>query len=563
MPQRIDVPGMGVVEFPDGMSDEQIGAAIKKNIPASVDTTKDVIKSAAAGIGKGAISTAGLVGDLGALAARGIDAGAKKIGLNIPSLEAGREKLKSLPALPGPLAVLNAPGSEDINKLVKPVTGEFHKPETRAGRYAETVGEFVPGMVAGPGGLMRRAITNVALPGIASETAGQITEGTKAEPYARVAGALTGAVLPSVAARAITPLPANPARQRLVDILNQEGVTSLTAGQRTGSNALRYAESALGDVPGAGGPTANMTRRGVEQFTEAAMRRAGAGPNAGPEVLSANQRRLGDAFTDLSARNSLTMDQQFANDIRGVIRDYGRVLPSEQRERVYNVITDLAQQGNTIPGEVYQATRSRLNRVANNARTTDPDFGQAIRGIRNALDDAMARSVAPADRGAWEAARREYSAQKVIEKTASRAGEATGEGMLVPSNLRNTVAAENRGAYARGEGPFSELARAGSTIMSPMPQSGTAPRAAMHAIASMLGGTLGMPGGPVGTGAGASLGALVGPALAGRALMSRPVQGYLGNQVMTPAMQNMNPREAAILSALIAAEQQRLAAPQQ
>lgn len=33
MPQRIDVPGMGIVEFPDGMSDEQITQAIKANLP--------------------------------------------------------------------------------------------------------------------------------------------------------------------------------------------------------------------------------------------------------------------------------------------------------------------------------------------------------------------------------------------------------------------------------------------------------------------------------------------------------------------------------------------------
>jgi hypothetical protein len=35
MPQQIEVPGMGVVEFPDGMSDDQIAAAIKQNMPAT------------------------------------------------------------------------------------------------------------------------------------------------------------------------------------------------------------------------------------------------------------------------------------------------------------------------------------------------------------------------------------------------------------------------------------------------------------------------------------------------------------------------------------------------
>jgi hypothetical protein len=33
MPQRVEVPGMGIVEFPDGMSDDQISAAIRANMP--------------------------------------------------------------------------------------------------------------------------------------------------------------------------------------------------------------------------------------------------------------------------------------------------------------------------------------------------------------------------------------------------------------------------------------------------------------------------------------------------------------------------------------------------
>ena len=44
MPQRIDVPGVGLVEFPDGMSDEQITAAIQKNLPKEVPTKLEEVK---------------------------------------------------------------------------------------------------------------------------------------------------------------------------------------------------------------------------------------------------------------------------------------------------------------------------------------------------------------------------------------------------------------------------------------------------------------------------------------------------------------------------------------
>jgi hypothetical protein len=50
MPQIIDVPGMGHVEFPDGMSDEQIASAIKANMPQE----PGYLKSAWEGVKQGA-----------------------------------------------------------------------------------------------------------------------------------------------------------------------------------------------------------------------------------------------------------------------------------------------------------------------------------------------------------------------------------------------------------------------------------------------------------------------------------------------------------------------------
>lgn len=521
---------------------------------AKPDVVEDVLRSGAGGIGKGAISLAGLPGDLAELGARGIDRATQFIG--------GKLGVDVQPRAD------RAPtyGSADIKNAVEAATSKFAEPQTTAGKYASTVGEFVPAALMGPGGFARRVALGAVAPGIGSEAAGQATEGTKYEPYARVAGALAGGIAPSVAGRVVTPLPTSPARQALVDTLTNEGVTSLTAGQRTGREGLRYAESALGNSLGAGNATNDITRAGQEQFTQAALRRAGAiGENAGPEVLAANQARLGNEFQRLSASNTLRMDPQFGNDLGAALRTYDRVPASQQRAIVQGYADDIiahASATGTMPGPQYQEMRSRLSRQANSLRQTDPTLSETLRDMRDALDNAMRRSISPADREAWDTARREYGAQKVIEKTASRAGEATAEGQLVPANLRNTVSIENRGAYARGEGDFADLARAGAGVMGSMPQSGTAPRAAVHMIASLLGGGLGTAGGlGIGSGLGAALGATAGPAIAGRALMSRPVQGYLGNQVATPMLRNLNPRQAAIVNALIAAQQQRAIGP--
>ena len=111
------------------------------------------------------------------------------------------------------------------------------------------------------------------------------------------------------------------------------------------------------------------------------------------------------------------------------------------------------------------------------------------------------------------------------------AGSAVAEGLISPSQLRNAVVQQDRRGYARGHGDFSDLARAAEAIMKPLPQSGTAPRQFFQRLASgigaVLGGaTAGLPGAAAGFAA---------PAAAGRLLMSRPVQAYLGNQALAQA----------------------------
>jgi hypothetical protein len=66
--------------------------------------------------------------------------------------------------------------------------------------------------------------------------------------------------------------------------------------------------------------------------------------------------------------------------------------------------------------------------------------------------------------------------------------------------------------------------------MTPLPQSGTAPRAYAQGMMQILSGAGGYGvGGPAGAAA-----AIATPGMMGRTLMSAPVQGYLGNQVATP-----------------------------
>jgi len=179
---------------------------------------------------------------------------------------------------------------------------------------------------------------------------------------------------------------------------------------------------------------------------------------------------------------------------------------------------------------------------------SDPQQAEAYRGIRDALDNAMDRSIAatnPADAGLWATVRNRYANYKDLEKAAGAAGEAAAEGLISPAQLKSAISSGNRrGGYVRGEGDLAELARAGVGVMTPLPQSGTAPR---QLIQGLVTGGATVAGGLPGLAA-----SIAGPAVLGRTLMSPPVQGYLGNQFV-PRIDSALPDYGEMARALNAA----------
>jgi len=350
-------------------------------------------------------------------------------------------------------------------------------------------------------------------------------------------GAAAGVVAPyaargveNMARRAVSPFASSAERAAAVRTLQNEGIT-LTAGQKTGNNWLRYRESELG-----GAKAAQMIDDQGRAFTDAAMRRAGSQGLATAENMSANADRLSRGFKNVSSRNTLRADRQLADDIMGTLREYDRVLPSEQKQILGNLTADVIdriQAGkNTMPGVDYQVARSRFSRLAQNARNRDPDLAEAFRGIRNSLDEAMSRSISPKDAAEWSFLRKQYGNMKVLEKAAVGGGEDAALGIISPARLRMAASSGNQGGYARGQGDFSKLAKAGQAVMSPLPNSGTAQRMAAQGVsAAILGGGGGAIGGP----AGLALG-LAGPAAIGKMLMSKPLQNYLSNQMVNGKM---------------------------
>lgn len=163
---------------------------------------EDVVKSGASGLGEGLTGLAGLPGDVADLTR----SAGTFIGNKLRSV-AGKEPIDQAP---DPIGLSDIPGKQDIESAIG---FEPYKPKTTPGKFARTIGEFIPAAASlGVGGGLRGMTTSAAkygaAPGAASELAGQATEGTYLEPIARIAAPIAAAG--GIAAASKTPQLAAP-----------------------------------------------------------------------------------------------------------------------------------------------------------------------------------------------------------------------------------------------------------------------------------------------------------------------------------------------------------------
>lgn len=536
--------------------------------PKKPSTMGDVAASGASGVARGALDLLGLPGTIGdAVNSAGqwaLRKGYQAVTGDEPSAQGGGVER----FFAGPTEELEAQmvgggsnplSGQNIRKVASQATdgATEYQPKTTAGKYAGTVGEFLPGAAAFGGGSIGNLARFGVLPGLASEGAGQATEGSALEPYARVAAALMAPAAPAMASRAISPFRAAPGRMAAADVLRSEGIRP-TAGQVTGNKGLQYAEAELG-----GARAADMMDDQARAFTEAAMRRAGGAGLATPENMASLKAQIGQGFDDVAARNSVRVDQSLVDDFNGTMREYNRVLGSEQKQIVGNIAQDIVDRfkagSGSLSGKDYQMLRSRLSKRAQNAAGSDNELAEAYRGLRNALDRGMERSVRPEDAGEWARLNKEYGNMKTLQKASVGGGEDAGLGIISPARLRMAASSgKNLDKFTTGKSDFSELSKAGQAMMTPLPQSGTNSRQVARnlgpIVPMMIGSATGAAAGGqengiLGALGGAALGALA-PKVAGKALMSRPAQAYLMNQA-APAVNFADPRYAAVIAALL------------
>lgn len=529
-------------EFPDGMSDTDMASALDAHYGAQASPASDIAKGFAGGAERGIAGAVGLPGTV----SQGLNTAADFLARQT----AGRVFNRFAPggtgdwsadtrsdpgAGPrlGPQDIL--PTSADTVKAYETLRGPTYRGQTGAGQVAGTVGEFVGGNAVVPGEALPKVVSGVA-GALGSEAAGRAVEGTALEPYKPVAQVAGGILGPMAASRAITPLHTDPARAAAVARLEEQGITP-TAGQRSGSKAIRNLESTLGEVPfGRPDPAAAQ----AEQLTRAVARRMGETEASAltPDVMSATKGRLQQTIGDITARNVMKTDPQFAQDLSDVLRSQFSKVTIAQRQDFLNAARSLseeiAQSGGQLSGEAYQAARSFLGQRANDLRNSDAAASTAYKGLQKTLDGAFKRSATPEDAAAYDQWRREYAGMKAAETAVTRVPQGTPEGMVTPNSIAAAAAQRSSVAQrARGQDELGQLARDARSVLTTPPNSGTAGRLNTLQLAGAIGGGgLGLLTGGTMAGIGGALAGVAGPAGLSNLVNRRLGQAYLGNQLL-------------------------------
>ncbi|MEF2156388.1 hypothetical protein V3390_09160 [Luteimonas sp. FXH3W] len=280
----------------------------------------------------------------------------------------------------------------------------------------------------------------------------------------------------------------------------------VTAAQVSDAPLAKVAGSISKHLPfsGASGKAAAQqgafNRAVTETFGESA-------DNISDDLILGAKSRIGAGYDDIYSRNNIPLSPEAMSQL-GTAKQQGLdILTADQGDvlsRQLDSIINTAENG-VLSGPKYQALRSQLLR----AETNGGALGEAVRGVRSALDNIADGAVGGDDAAALATLRGQYRNLKLTEKALAQVEGAKGN--VRPASLWNL----SNGKY--GATPeMRELAKIGQVVLKdPIPDSGTAQR-----LMTMLavGGPLGLAGGIPMLLQGAAAGATIGRAANSNAL---------------------------------------------
>jgi hypothetical protein len=432
MAQIVEVPGIGQVPFPDGMTDAQIAEAISANMPHAVPSGAEALAK-----------------ETGPIEALSVSAGKKTSDIlnGMTQLYLGAKgDTKALGGL--------ATNVAEENKTFAPLQAE--RP------FSTGIGSALPSLAI-PG-----AGSSLFAAGLAGAIPEALSYGTPQERAARggigAAGGMAGYGLGSLLGTALKPagVVVNP-NKAAMDAAERIGYKPL-AGQATQNPMLLNVENYLARNPGSSGTMQAINRANQEAVNSAALSSIGqSGKEVSGALLNAGEKTIGAEFQRLQAVTAPTLGDDFLNALVNVEASNAAKgsFRNAKIDKAVSKALELAAENN-LSGQAYKEIRSELSAQANSAFTSKggATLGQALKSIRTALDKAAEGSLSPADQLAWKVSREQWGNWKTLTK-----GLVAEAGDVSPAR----VAAQLRGqspAFRTGtlQGPLADVGRIGEGI---------------------------------------------------------------------------------------------------
>lgn len=189
--------------------------------------------------------------------------------------------------------------------------------------------------------------------------------------------------------------------------------------------------------------------------------------NLTPEVMSEARNRLGAKFEEIASKTKVDWDDKALSDVTRIIHDTSQVVPEssmpplfKQLANITSTVKDAGADGQRLSGASYQALTKKGAPLSSLQNSSDPTIRDAANNIREALDDALERSVGSTPEGAatladLRATRLQYKNLKTTEVALRSAGP---DKQVTPQAVLSAVK-RNFGQFAyKGGGPLGDAA---------------------------------------------------------------------------------------------------------
>ena len=527
MPQIVNVLGYGPVTFPDGMSKEEMAAALKQ-LPPIATTTAPMTPAAPKTVGEkvmaspvgGAIRGLMDIPEAGAqLLTRGLEAISPAGSSMEKFMQSERQRVEDINRQNEALyrqsrAGQFMPEEMDVGRVVGNVAGSL-LPSTAAVKAlnlaaapvkAGAVGGAVSGalqpvtpgatdfftqkaqqvgaggVLGAGGGYLSDKMLNLLLgkgptvtPPAGATTAQAQTSATVTPTASVTGGQMTPGVVGADASAALTE-----AQKAILDRGKAMGFRT-TPGQETGSRSLQQMEARLESNPMTSGAfnTVKDTNQKVLNRATAQAIGVDAAELSNP-VLAQAQRQISAVYTKVASPNVQKLDDMYVmNGIDLIDNAFEGLTTQPLKSNIFvKQLQEFAAKGEAT-GNQLATLSSKLGKRAKNERTTangDRELGEALFQIKEIVDDQLAAGLSAADQAAFQAARSNYRNLMTIRTSSGVVNPSSGN--VSGLNLASALTRKDPRGFMEGTNttPMYEAARFAQAFRPIVGDSGTATR---------------------------------------------------------------------------------------